>query len=82
MVVKIISKTVLAKGQIVIPKTIRGLMGIDVGDELVIDIHDRKIILTKKTDGRDVFLEVCDACSGNISMEEIKRELAARYQGD
>ena len=80
--VKIISKTVLAKGQIVIPKTIRGLMGIDVGDELVLDIEDRKIILTKKTDGRNVFLEVCEACSGNISIKEIKKELAARYEGD
>jgi len=77
-----ISKTVLAKGQIVIPKTIRGLMGINVGDELVMDIEDRKIILSKKTDVHNVFLEVCEGSSEKISMEDIKKELAARYQGD
>ena len=32
-----ISKNVLAKGQIVIPKTIRDLLGINVGDKMIVD---------------------------------------------
>ncbi|NOZ77125.1 MAG: AbrB/MazE/SpoVT family DNA-binding domain-containing protein [Euryarchaeota archaeon] len=74
-----ISKTVLAKGQIVIPKTIRDLLGINVGDELIIDVEDGKIILSKKRDVVDVFSQVCKEGAGKISMKEIKRELEARY---
>ncbi len=76
-----ITKNVLAKGQIVIPKTIRDLMGINVGDELTIDIEDEKIILSKKQNGMEVFLEVCKKSSTKISMKKIKRELEARYEG-
>ena len=80
--VRMIAKSVLAKGQIVIPKTIRDLMGINVGDEMVIDIEDDKIILSKKQNVLEIFLEVCNGSSGKISMKEIKQELAARYEED
>ncbi len=78
--VKLISKNVLAKGQIVIPKTIRDLLGINVGDEIVIDVENEKIILSKKCDVVDIFLEVCKESASKISMKDIKRELDARYR--
>ncbi|RZB33015.1 MAG: hypothetical protein AEth_00132 [Candidatus Argoarchaeum ethanivorans] len=77
-----ISKNVLAKGQVVIPKTIRDLLAINVGDELVIDVEGEKIILSKKQNVLDVFLEICERSSSKISMKEIKRELETRYEGD
>ncbi|MEE8358488.1 MAG: AbrB/MazE/SpoVT family DNA-binding domain-containing protein [Candidatus Hydrothermarchaeales archaeon] len=77
-----ISKNVLAKGQIVIPKAIRDLLGINVGDEMIIDIENEKIILSKKQNVVDVFLEVSKRSSGKISMKEIKRELETRYEAD
>ncbi len=77
-----ISKNVLAKGQIVIPKAIRDLLGINVGDEMIIDIENEKIILSKKQNVVDVFLEVSKRSSGKISMKEIKRELETRYEED
>ena len=77
-----ISKNVLAKGQVVIPKTIRDLLGINVGDEIIIDVEDGKIILSKKQNVVDVFLEVCEKSPGKISMKEIKKELEARYEED
>ena len=77
-----IARNVLAKGQIVIPKTIRDLMGINIGDEMVIDIEGDKIILTKKQNVEDVFSNVCKSSSGKITMKEIKKELAARYKED
>lgn len=80
--VYMISKNVLAKGQVVIPKTIRDLLAINVGDELVIDVEDEKIILSKKQNVLDVFLEICEKSSGKISMKEIKRESETRYEGD
>lgn len=57
-------------------------MGINVGDEMIIDIEDGKIILSKKQNVVDVFLEVCKRGSGKISMKEIKRELETRYERD
>lgn len=78
--VKMISKNVLAKGQIVIPKTIRDLLCINVGDEIVLDIENDKIILSKKRNIVDVFLEVSKGSTSKISMKEIKRELEARYE--
>ena len=77
-----ISKNVLAKGQIVIPKTIRDLMGINVGDEMIIDIDDRKIILSKKENLTDVFTEVAYSNSKKISVKEIKTILMSRYEED
>ena len=77
-----ISKNVLAKGQIVIPKTIRDLMGINVGDEMIIDIDDKKIILSKKENLTDVFSEVAYSNSKKISMKEIKKILMSRYEED
>jgi AbrB family looped-hinge helix DNA binding protein len=77
-----ISKNVLAKGQIVIPKTIRDLLGINVGDEVVIDIENDKIILSKKQNIVNVFLEVCEKSLHRISMKEIKKELETRYEED
>ncbi len=77
-----ISKNVLAKGQIVIPKTIRDLLGINVGDEIIIDVENEKIVLSKKQNIVDIFLDVCKRSSGKISMKEIKRELKTRYKED
>lgn len=77
-----ISKNVLAKGQIVIPKTIRDLLGINVGDEMVIDVENENIILSKKQNAVNVFIEACKVSSSKISMKEIKGELETRYEGD
>lgn len=77
-----ISKNVLAKGQIVIPKTIRDLLGINVGDKLIVDVENGKIILSKKQNVLDAFLEVCKRSPGKISMKEIKRDLERRYEED
>ena len=77
-----ISKNVLAKGQIVIPKTIRDLLGINMGDKLIVDVKNDKIILSKKQDTVDIFLKVCKKSPGKISMKNIKRELKDRYEED
>jgi len=78
----LISKNVLAKGQIVIPKTIRDLLGINVGDKLIVDVENGKIILSKKQNVLDTFLDVCKRSPGKISMKEIKRDLERRYEED
>lgn len=79
--VKLLSRKVLAKGQVVIPKTIRDLLGINEGDDVVIDVEREKIILSKKQDVFDVFLEISKRKAKKISMRDIKKELEARYGG-
>ena len=49
---------------------------------MIVDVENGKIILSKKQNIVDVFLEVCKRSPGKISMKEIKRELANRYKGD
>ena len=73
-----LSRHILARGQIVIPKTIRVMLGINVGDEMVIEVEDNRIILLKKENVVDIFSEVCAKGSKKISMDEIKRELETR----
>ena len=76
-----ISRKVLAKGQVVIPKAIRELLGINEGDEVVIGVEREKIILSKKQDAYDVFLEVSERNAKKVTMKDVKKELEARYQG-
>lgn len=80
--VKMIIKNVLAKGQFVIPKTIRELLGIHVGDELVIEVENDKLIVSKRNDQKDVFSEICEKHKKTISMKDIKKELSSRYEED
>jgi len=77
-----ITKNVFAKGPLVIPKTIRELLGINVGDEIAIEVENEKLILTKKKNMAHVFSEVCERNSTKISMKKIKRELETRYGED
>ena len=39
---------VSAGGRIVIPKDVREMFGLEVGEEIVVDVEDRKIILRPK----------------------------------
>jgi len=81
-VIKLIRRSVLAKGQIVIPKTIRDLLSIHVGDKMNIDLQNEKIIISKAQSKEDVFKKVSKKHAKKISMKEIKKELAHRYQDD
>jgi AbrB family looped-hinge helix DNA binding protein len=76
-----LSRKVLAKGQIVIPKTIRELMGINEGDDIVIDVDGDRIILSKKSDVSEIFADVAERKGKKLSMKDIKRNLEARYEG-
>jgi len=77
-----ILKNVLAKGQIVIPKTIRDLLGINIGDKVIVDVEGGKIILSKENNISNEFLEVCNKSQVKISMNKIKKDLRNRYEED
>ena len=75
-----IVRNILAKGQIVIPKTIRELLGINIGDEIIVDIQDGKIMLSKKGKASKIFYEISKKSRVNVSIEEIKETLEERYR--
>ena len=77
-----IVKNVLAKGQIVIPKTIRDLLNINIGDPMLIEVDQEKVIISKKKDPVDIFDEVSKRHKKKISMKDIKRDLEERYEVD
>ena len=77
-----ITKKVLAKGQVVIPKAIRDMLGVNVGDEMVVDVEGGRIILSKKRDVVRVFSEVARTSGRRVGMAEIKHILEERYGGD
>ena len=77
-----ILKNVLAKGQIVIPKTIRELLGINIGDKIIVDVENGKIILSKKQNIVETFVEVSKKSPVKMSMKKIKKDLKCRYEED
>lgn len=77
-----IVKQILSKGQIVIPKTIRELLGIKFGDKINIDVNNGKIILSKKQNIEKTFSKICNKHSQKISTKQIKKELKQRYRFD
>ncbi len=80
MVVGTLTRNVLAKGQIVIPKTIRDMLDINVGDELTIEVQGDSMMVRKKVDAVSIFREVSEQCDAPLTVREIKRELRIRYR--
>lgn len=74
-----LTKSVLAKGQIVIPKTIRDLLGISVGDTVNIDVNDGKIIISKQTSDEDIFQKMSKKHALTLSTKQIRKDLKERF---
>lgn len=68
-----------SKGQIVILKTIRDLLGIGVGDKVNIDVNDGKIIIAKQTSDEDIFQKMSEKHVLTLSTKQIKKELKERF---
>ncbi|MFO8051778.1 MAG: AbrB/MazE/SpoVT family DNA-binding domain-containing protein [Thermoplasmatota archaeon] len=77
-----ISRHVLGKGQIVIPKVIRETLGIDTGDTVQIELEEDHLIIRKATNPVDVFREISSSSDSSVSMKDIKKELESRYEED
>lgn len=74
-----LTKSVLAKGQIVIPKTIRDLLGISVGDTVNIDVNDGKIIISKQTSDEEIFQKMSKKHALTLSTKQIRKDLKERF---
>ena len=76
-----LSKKILNKGQVVIPKAIRDLLGIQEGDKVFIDVEGNRIRLEKKHDVVGKLREISQKHKVDISMKEIKEVLSQRHGG-
>jgi bifunctional DNA-binding transcriptional regulator/antitoxin component of YhaV-PrlF toxin-antitoxin module len=75
-------KSVLAKGQIVIPKINRDLLNINIWDKMNSDIQNDKIIISKQETAQHVFQKMSQKHAKKLTMAEIKKELNRRHQED
>ncbi|MEA3558894.1 MAG: AbrB/MazE/SpoVT family DNA-binding domain-containing protein [Candidatus Thermoplasmatota archaeon] len=75
-----LSRNVLSKGQIAIPKDIRDMLDIHTGDEIEIDVDKDRMILTKKQSASEIFEKVSRTNNVGSSMEDIKKMLKERYE--
>lgn len=76
-----LSKKILNKGQVVIPKAIRDLLGIQEGDKVFIDVEGNRIRLEKEHDVVGKLREISQKHKVDISMKEIKEVLSQRHGG-
>ena len=75
-----IEKKVLKKGQIVIPKDIRDLLGIHEGDKVRINIDKNNIIISKEGSISEKLKSMAKKHDSELSVEEIKENLKKRYE--
>ncbi|MFW6196042.1 MAG: AbrB/MazE/SpoVT family DNA-binding domain-containing protein [Thermoplasmatota archaeon] len=75
-----IEKKVLKKGQIVIPKDIRDLLGIHEGDKVRINIGENNIIISKEGNISEKLKSMAKKHDSEMSVKEIKDKLKKRYE--
>ncbi|MFW5904531.1 MAG: AbrB/MazE/SpoVT family DNA-binding domain-containing protein [Candidatus Saliniplasma sp.] len=75
-----IEKKILKKGQVVIPKDIRDLLGLHEGDKVMIDIEGDIIKIRKEGNISEKLKTISEKHDKKISTEEIKKSLKDRYQ--
>jgi len=75
-----IEKKILKKGQVVIPKDIRDLLGLHEGDKVLIDIEGDIIKIQKEGNISEKLKSIAEKHDKKISTQEIKKGLKDRYQ--
>lgn len=75
-----IEKKVLKKGQVVIPKSLRDLLGLHEGDMVKIDLEGDTIKIKKEKKVSSKLQEIAEKHDRDLSVEEIKDQLKSRYE--
>ncbi len=75
-----IEKKVLKKGQVVIPKSVRDLLGLHEGDMVKIDLEGDTIKIKKEKKVSSKLQEIAEKHDKDLSVEEIKDQLESRYE--
>lgn len=74
-----IEKRVLKKGQVVIPKAIRDLLGIHEGDTVIVDVDDDAIQLYKRRHVGARLARIAERHGKQLTMQTIKKRLTQRH---
>jgi len=74
-----LEKRVLKKGQVVIPKAIRDLLGIHEGDTIIVDVDGDAIQIYKRRHVGARLARIAERHGKQLTMETVKQRLTQRH---
>ena len=75
---EILETTLTSKFQLTLPKRIREVFGLDVGDKIAFLVEDKDVVLVPKPDD---FIKAFGALSGGKSFPQIRAEIKKARAG-
>ena len=73
----IIKRKIGPKGQIVLPKDVRDILGVHPGDQIIMDVNDDRVIIQPKIDAENFltqFLSVPKKLDHKVDIEKLLDE--------
>ena len=75
----LIEREIGEKGQVVIPKDIRSLLGLKVGQKIIFEVKENEVLIKSEQDPERFLEDFFNVPKKNITMKQIKKLLDEKY---